>query len=55
VHQATGVVSVQAAVSLAEALVMLRARAYAEQRPIGALARDVLDGAVVFTETGDGG
>jgi GAF domain len=54
VHQATGVVSVQAAVSLAEALVLLRARAFAEQRPVGDLARDVLDGAVVFTETDDG-
>jgi hypothetical protein len=41
VHQATGVVSVQAAVSLQEALLLLRARAYAEQRPIGDLALDV--------------
>ena len=48
VHQATGVVSVQAGVSLAEALVLLRARAFAEERPIGELARDVLDGVVDF-------
>ena len=48
VHQATGVVSVRAGVGLAEALVLLRARAYAEERPIGDLARDVLDGVVEF-------
>ena len=39
---------VQAGVSLAEALVLLRARAYAEQRLIRELARDVLDGVVHF-------
>ncbi|MBB3083903.1 GAF and ANTAR domain-containing protein [Geodermatophilus sabuli] len=46
VHQATGVVSVQAGVGLAVALVMLRARAYADHRPIAELARDVLRGRV---------
>jgi hypothetical protein len=50
VHQATGVVSVQAAVSLQDALLMLRARAYAEQRPIGTLAHDVLIGVVDFSD-----
>jgi hypothetical protein len=53
VHQATGVVSVRAAVSLAQALALLRARAYAEGRPIGALARDVLDGLVQLGEDDD--
>ncbi len=48
VHQATGVVSVQAAVGLAEALVLLRARAFADQQPLGELARDVLSGTVDF-------
>jgi len=48
VHQATGVVSVLAGVSLAQALALLRARAFAEDRPIGDLARDVLDGVVRF-------
>jgi GAF domain len=48
VHQATGVVSVQSAVSLQEALLMLRARAYAEQRPIGEVAVDVLKGVADF-------
>ena len=50
VHQATGVVSVQAAVGLQEALLLLRARAYAEQRPIGTLAHDVVNGVVDFSD-----
>lgn len=53
VHQATGVVSVQAAVGLAEALVLLRARAFAEDRPVGDLARDVLAGIVDFGQAED--
>jgi AmiR/NasT family two-component response regulator len=53
VHQATGVVSVRAGVSLAQALALLRARAYADQRPIGDLARDVLDGLVRLGEDDD--
>ena len=55
VHQATGVVSVQAGVGLAEALVLLRARAFAEQQPLGDLARNVLSGTVDFREGGDSG
>jgi hypothetical protein len=55
VHQATGVVSVQAAVPLQEALLLLRARAYAEQRPIGSLAHDVLGGVVDFSDALDSG
>jgi hypothetical protein len=55
VHQATGVVSVQAAVGLAEALLLLRARAFADQQPLGELARDVLSGMVDFREVGDSG
>jgi hypothetical protein len=55
VHQATGVVSVQAAVGLAEALVLLRARAFADQQPLADLARDVLSGMVDFREVGDSG
>jgi hypothetical protein len=53
VHQATGVVSVRAGVSLAQSLALLRARAYAEGRPIGDLARDVLDGVVELGGKGD--
>jgi AmiR/NasT family two-component response regulator len=55
VHQATGVVSVQAAVGLAEALVLLRARAYADERPLGDLARDVLTGTVSFRNNDETG
>jgi hypothetical protein len=50
VHQATGVVSVQARVGLGAALALLRARAFAEERPLGDLARDVLAGSVDFRE-----
>jgi hypothetical protein len=50
VHQATGVVSVQSAVSLHEALLLLRARAYTEQRPIGEVALDVLKGVADFRD-----
>jgi hypothetical protein len=53
VHQATGVVSVHAGVTLEEALMLLRARAYAEQRTIRELARDVLDGVVDFGNEDD--
>ena len=44
VHQATGVISVVAAVSLADALLLLRAHAYATQRPVLQVARDVIAG-----------
>ena len=53
VHQATGVISVRAGVSLAQALALLRARAYADELPIGDLARDVLDGVVELGEDDD--
>ena len=49
VHQATGIVSVRASVTLTEALVLLRARAFAADRPIVALSRDVVAGLVHFT------
>jgi hypothetical protein len=42
VHQAVGMVSVQLGVSLTDALVALRARAYAEGRTIAQLAADVV-------------
>lgn len=43
VHQATGMIAIQAAVTLAQALVLLRARAFAAERPISDVARDVVD------------
>lgn len=51
VHQATGKVSVQLGSDMAEALLRLRARAYASERPILELSRDVLDGTVRFDRT----
>jgi len=42
VHQASGMISVQLRVSVTDALVALRARAYAEGRPISAVAADVV-------------
>lgn len=55
VHQATGVVSVQAGVGLADALLLLRARAFTEGRPLAELARDVLAGSVDFGTADDDG
>ena len=51
VHQATGMISVQLEVSLAEALVRLRAYAYAEDRLIDEVAADVVARSVRFTRT----
>lgn len=44
VHQASGMVSVQAAVSVRDAVIMLRAYAFAEDRPISEVATDVVGG-----------
>ncbi|MDQ1448311.1 MAG: hypothetical protein QOC79_1282, partial [Actinomycetota bacterium] len=44
VHQASGMVSVQAAVSVPDAVVMLRAYAFAEDRPISEVATEIVDG-----------
>ena len=48
VHQATGRISVQAGVSLADALVLLRAYAFSRDRPISDVASDVATGRVRF-------
>lgn len=53
VHQATGMVAVHAKVTLAQALVLLRARAFATDRPIVELARDVIAGVVPFAADED--
>ena len=50
VHQATGMISVQAGRSLDEALVLLRAYAFAEDRPISTVATDVLAGRIRFDD-----
>jgi hypothetical protein len=55
VHQATGMLSVEATMPLADALVRLRAHAYATERPLLDLAFDVLTGVVKFENTGNDG
>lgn len=50
VHQAAGMVSVQLGVSVTEALVRLRARAFQEGRSIGELSRAVVERRVHFRE-----
>jgi hypothetical protein len=50
VHQASGMVSVQLSISVADALVRLRARAYAEGRPIRDVAHDVITRRLTFEE-----
>jgi len=42
IHQATGMISAQAAVGLGEALLLLRAHAFSAERPIREVARDVV-------------
>ncbi|MFF3642663.1 ANTAR domain-containing protein [Streptomyces sp. NPDC002564] len=54
VHQATGMISVQLGVPLAEALVRLRAYAYASERPLGAVAEDVVARRLRFRDDMDG-
>jgi hypothetical protein len=54
VHQATGMVSVQAAVPLGQAIGLLQAHAFATGRPIRAVARDVLAGRVRFSNDDHG-
>jgi len=44
VHQAAGMVSVQATVAIPDAVVMLRAYAFAEDRPISDVATDIVSG-----------
>jgi hypothetical protein len=48
VHQATGMVSVQAGATIADAYLMLRARAFAEGRPLTEVATDVVERRVRF-------
>jgi hypothetical protein len=53
VHQATGMVKAQLNVGIAEALVRLRAYAYAEERSIEGVARDVVGRRLRFDELSD--
>jgi len=49
IHQATGVIAAQASVPINEALLLLRARAYADERPLLGLAQDVVARRVTFS------
>ncbi len=50
VHQAAGMVMAQTGGSIEEALLLLRATAYGQGRPVHELATDVLEGRRTFTE-----
>jgi hypothetical protein len=50
VHQATGMLAVQLGVSLAEALLRLRAHAYASERTMSAIAADVVNRRMRFDD-----
>lgn len=50
VHQATGMVSVQLGVTLAEAVVRLRAYAYASERTLASVAQDVVARRLRFSD-----
>ena len=53
VHQATGMVSVQAGLALAPSLVLLRAHSYAAERPILDVAREVVGRTLRFDPEDD--
>ena len=53
VHQASGMVAVQLSVPVAEALLRIRARAFATGRPIGLVASDIIARRLRFTADGD--
>jgi AmiR/NasT family two-component response regulator len=48
VHQASGMVSVQAEMSVGDAMALLRASAFAADRPINEVASDVVAGRLRF-------
>lgn len=50
VHQAAGMISVQAGVAVAEALVRLRAYAYSHGRPVSEVAEDVVERRLRFDD-----
>ena len=52
VHQATGMVTVQAAVPLTEALLLLRSRAFTEGRPVREVSADVVARRLRFSPPG---
>ncbi len=55
VHQATGMITIQLGVGLAEALLRLRAHAYATGRTVSAIAADVVGRRMFFDDSESGG
>ena len=55
IHQATGMISAQAGVTLVDALLLLRARAYSTNRTMLDISRDVLDRRERFYPDGGAG
>ncbi|WIV57842.1 GAF and ANTAR domain-containing protein [Amycolatopsis nalaikhensis] len=54
IHQATGMITIQLGVSLAEAMLRLRAHAYATGRTVSAVAADVVDRQLYFDDSEPG-
>ena len=54
VHQATGMISVQLGISVGEAFTRLRARAFADDRPLSELATDVVARRIRFDQQDTG-
>jgi hypothetical protein len=54
IHQATGMISIQLGVSLAEALLRLRAHAYAAERTVSTVAADVVSRRMSFDDSESG-
>lgn len=54
VHQATGMITIQLGISLAEALLRLRAHAYASGRTVSAVAADVVNRRLSFDNSESG-
>jgi hypothetical protein len=50
VHQASGMLRVQLGIPIADALALLRARAYVDDRPVAEVAHEVLTGALQLDE-----
>lgn len=50
IHQASGMVSVQLGLPIVDAMVRLRARAFASDAPLGAVAAEVLEGRLRFDD-----
>lgn len=54
IHQATGMITVQLGISLAEAMLRLRAHAYATGRTVSAIAADVVSRRMSFNDSDSG-